>query len=328
MTTFLTGDVMVGDEEQYASAMALIARQLGLPARVAMGFREPSAGDTKVREDASGSTTAGSATDGAAARTTTFTGRDISAWVEIDLRGYGWVPFYPTPPESKRPDSAAPQPTPEPTTRSQQVPPRQPESSEPPTAQAQTPPADDAEAPREQADWRPAVLLAGGSALALLVLLAPFAVILIAKASRRRRRRRAPEPLRRVTGGWEEVLALAADHGLALAPAATRSEKAAALAERWAQAGGAHLGELAERADTAVFGEGITEAEEAERFWALVDELRTEVRTASRWRQRLRARFSLRSLRGRGRSRPRTPRPRRQPSWERWRGSRRDRRSS
>lgn len=304
MTTFLTGDVMVGDDEQYASAMALIAHQLGLPARVVVGFRTPGA---------DGGTSAAS---GASTRTT-FTGRDISAWVEVDLRGYGWVPFSPTPPESKRPDSAAPQPTPEPTTRSQQAPPRQPEPSQAPAPRAQTPPADDAEAPREQADWRPAVLVAGGSALALMVLIVPFAGIVLAKATQRRRRRRAPDPLRRVTGGWDDVLALAADHGLELARTSTRAEKAEALAQRWPQVGTARVGELAERADTAVFGEARTDAEEAERFWTLVDELHAEVSAGAGLRRRLRARFSLRSLR-------RAERRRRE--WWRLERSRRERR--
>jgi hypothetical protein len=46
-----------------------------------------------------------------------------------------------------------------------------------------------------------------------------------------------------------------------------------------------------------VFGDGTTAPEEAERFWALVDELRADVRAGTRWRRRVRARFSLRSLR-------------------------------
>lgn len=34
----LAGTAMVGDSEQYASAMALMARSLGLPSRVVLGF--------------------------------------------------------------------------------------------------------------------------------------------------------------------------------------------------------------------------------------------------------------------------------------------------
>lgn len=80
----LTGDVMVGDSEQYASAMALMAREFGLPSRVVLGFTPD------------GSNTAGTRME--------FTGDDIRAWVEIKLQHYGWVAFDPTPSESRIPD--------------------------------------------------------------------------------------------------------------------------------------------------------------------------------------------------------------------------------
>ena len=38
INALLAGSAMVGDSEQYASAMALMARELGLPSRVVMGF--------------------------------------------------------------------------------------------------------------------------------------------------------------------------------------------------------------------------------------------------------------------------------------------------
>jgi len=62
--------------EQYASAMAYMARLAGLPARVAIGF-------------------------GRGARQPgywTITSHDAHAWVEIYFSGIGWVPFDPTPP--------------------------------------------------------------------------------------------------------------------------------------------------------------------------------------------------------------------------------------
>jgi transglutaminase-like putative cysteine protease len=61
--------------EQYASAMAYMARRAGLPARVAIGFTR---GDKK-----SGRWSIGT--------------RDAHAWVEIYFRDIGWVPFDPTP---------------------------------------------------------------------------------------------------------------------------------------------------------------------------------------------------------------------------------------
>ncbi|GAA3389954.1 transglutaminase family protein [Cryptosporangium minutisporangium] len=61
--------------EQYASAMAYMARLAGLPARVAIGF----GGGTRNGDFWS------------------VTSHDAHAWVEIHFAGIGWVPFDPTP---------------------------------------------------------------------------------------------------------------------------------------------------------------------------------------------------------------------------------------
>ena len=42
IASLLTQPALVGDEEQYAVTMALMARELGLPARVVLGFVPPS----------------------------------------------------------------------------------------------------------------------------------------------------------------------------------------------------------------------------------------------------------------------------------------------
>ena len=91
----LAGSAMVGDSEQYASAMALMARSLGLPSRVVLGFlpKNDEGEISDSRTEKHGKTT-----------TTKFTGNDVTARVEIKLDGYGWVAFYPTPKETKVPD--------------------------------------------------------------------------------------------------------------------------------------------------------------------------------------------------------------------------------
>lgn len=65
-----------GTAEQFATAFAVLARELGLPTRLAVGFRE-------------GTRTA----DG----TLQVSGGDVAVWPEVEFAGYGWVPFHPTP---------------------------------------------------------------------------------------------------------------------------------------------------------------------------------------------------------------------------------------
>ena len=69
-------DGRTGYCEQFASAMAVMARTLGIPARVAVGFLRPkqTGADTYV-----------------------YSARDLHAWTEIYFPGSGWVMFDPTP---------------------------------------------------------------------------------------------------------------------------------------------------------------------------------------------------------------------------------------
>src|SRR6266540_1711272 len=61
--------------QQFAAAMAILVRELGIPARVAVGFRPGSqSGDTF-----------------------TVSTEDAHSWVEVLFPGYGWLPFEPTP---------------------------------------------------------------------------------------------------------------------------------------------------------------------------------------------------------------------------------------
>ncbi len=65
----------VGYCQQYAAALAWMAREAGIPARVAFGFtRGKREGDTYV-----------------------ITNRNAHAWTEVYLKGFGWVPFDATP---------------------------------------------------------------------------------------------------------------------------------------------------------------------------------------------------------------------------------------
>ncbi|MDO5681808.1 MAG: transglutaminase-like domain-containing protein, partial [Propionibacteriaceae bacterium] len=83
-----------GTSEQFATAYVLLARSVGLPSRVVVGFGdgEPLADNPDVR---------------------VVRGRDALAWPEVYFSGYGWVAFDPTPnPEgsqTQRPGRLPPQ---------------------------------------------------------------------------------------------------------------------------------------------------------------------------------------------------------------------------
>ena len=62
--------------EQFAAAMAVMARELGIPARVAVGFLVPE----RVDDD-----------------TWAYSSHDLHAWPELFFPGSGWVRFEPTP---------------------------------------------------------------------------------------------------------------------------------------------------------------------------------------------------------------------------------------
>ncbi|WP_324499852.1 DUF3488 and transglutaminase-like domain-containing protein [Nocardioides sp.] len=69
-------DDRTGYCEQFASAMAVMARSLGIPARVAVGFLRPE----RIGE-----------------RTWEYSAWDLHAWPELYFPGSGWVRFEPTP---------------------------------------------------------------------------------------------------------------------------------------------------------------------------------------------------------------------------------------
>lgn len=273
ITTLLAEDLMIGDDEQYAVAMALMARSLGAPARVVVGFY-PEDGSHGLVE---------------------LTGGEVHAWVEVAFDGVGWVPFDPTPP----PDQIVQEQTPEPQTspRPQALdpppPPDEPvELPDPPIAEegeAQT--EDEVEEETASSLW-----MVGLAGIPIVLVLLLIAAIVLAKALRARRRARAPRASDRASGGWSEVLDRARDLGVAAPPSATRREAAELL--RTELQGTSALA-VAERADAGVFDATEPTEEDLRALWADVDQLCQEMSRSVGWWSRLRARLSTKSLRHR-----------------------------
>lgn len=274
LTTMLDSEQITGDAEQYAAAMALMVRELGLPARVVMGFEVPEA-----------------SADGAV----TVTGDDVTAWVEVPFEGQGWMPFFPTPDEDQIPQIQDPEPQDRPEPQVLQPP-------EPPEEPPVVPPLDRNEAPTEQElpeeelTVRDVLLYVAAIGIPLLVLMSPFLVIAALKARRWRRRRSTGPPSTRIAGGWSELSDRVLDMGVAAGRGSTRRE-AARTYDRSLE--GARTTVLADRADSGVFAPDAVSAQDVDAYWADVATAIRRAGTRLTWRQRMRARFSLRSLRSR-----------------------------
>jgi transglutaminase-like putative cysteine protease len=179
----------VGYCEQFAGTYAAMARSVGLPARVAVGFTPGAVGaDGRYH----------------------VTDREAHAWPEVYITGYGWVAFEPTPgrgqPGAEDYTDVAPAEPEAPTTPATTVP------GEAATAPgATTPPT----TPEEQAGAEavdepgPSVVSRLLRAALVLLLLLPVALVaavpLLRRELRRRRRLSATTPAQRVLVAWDEA---------------------------------------------------------------------------------------------------------------------------
>ncbi|WP_341940446.1 transglutaminase domain-containing protein [Microbacterium sp. LWH10-1.2] len=278
----------VGDDEQFATAAALLAQHWGLESRVVLGARLPAA--EKV--------------PGIPSCDTECVGANMTAWVEVRASEGEWVAVDVTPQFSQLPSLI---------TEGEQLPehptvPEQPhsESLDPPQAQSDS---RDGEAPSEPAAsdaWAVAMLVArivGVGLLALTLLLLPLIVLLVVKGLRGRTRRTAADPEVRLVGAWEELADLYVDNGIAMTGRGTRVQGARSVGRPAAE-------RLARSVDDAVFAAHPPTDADADKAWSIVDAERVALRgEQTRWGG-LRARLRLRSFMARiapGRAASRTP---------------------
>lgn len=264
---------MVGDQEQYASAFALMARSLGYPARVVMGF-------------------APDVVEGGAP--VEVTGDDVTAWVEVAFTDVGWVSFDPTPDETDIPQDQVPKPQSEP----------QPQVRQPPRNENQ----DDTllspvELDSTKDDDSDAGFVLPGWAIAVgLSVLIPAAIVFIpllvigALKTRRARRRRGTGPGHdRVAGAWDELLDQYSELGYDVPAKLTRASIAERLDAQLPQAVG--LAGLATATDEAVFsGRDIDDAQ-SEHAWTEALAAVEVTRAAVTRVRRILSRYRVRSAR-------------------------------
>lgn len=274
LVDMVSGQAMVGDAEQYAALLAVLARSLGIPARVVVGFRVPPSG--------------------------LLTGADLTAWVEVPFAGSGWVRYDPTPPADRTSVLTEPQ-----APAGRHIADNQPPPAAAGGDSAQVQSGDQAQHPdrgqdEDRAGDRPAaglrwwgwVLIGLGGLLALLVL--PALAVLSVKWVRGRRRRRATDPGSGIKAAWRELLDAAADAGLLFPVDRTREQVGAELARI-----GVPAGDAARLADLADFSPAPPGPDLAVRQWAAVDRARAAILQRLSPTRRIRARLSPASLRRR-----------------------------
>lgn len=220
-------DVKSGYCIHFSAAMAVMARELGIPSRIAVGYAPGT------------STSERGELDGQALNGFQATGRDAHAWPELYFQGLGWVPFEPTPARGSVPDytqddtAAAPQASAEPTVAA----PANPTSTPSATATATAVAAGGASSTANR--WP----LAWGVSAVLLLLLATPALARVVVRRRRLGKVRGSPRWGTGSGGaglagsglagtadalvaWRELVATAVDYGYDFDPALTPARHA------------------------------------------------------------------------------------------------------
>jgi hypothetical protein len=257
--------------EQYATLIALLARELGVPARVVAGFRvAPPAGLTNLP-----------------AGTYAVTSAEAWTWVEIPVVGQGWVVLDASPgtyagrnqqpTEGARP-SQSPSPAPSQTALITQA--------SNPNGHAVAPKSNVPNSAGISAAALILIVLAVIVAVALLLLL----LLLVRKRLRVRRRRRRGDPRRRLLGAWQESLDVLVEAGLPDLTYLTSNEVAAVTGERFGGELAAQARYLGNAANAALFSPSSwIGSADADAAWRAQVVMSRSVRRRLGWRERITA---------------------------------------
>jgi hypothetical protein len=273
VSLLLEGNQMIGDQEQYASAYALMARSFGYPARVVMGFAP------EIPEDGG---------------TVEVTGENVTAWVEVAFDKVGWVAFDPTPEETDIPQDQVPKPQSEP----------QPQVRQPPRADKDD---EDLLTPveLEKSDktdngllfflpgWVWAILIS--LAIPAAIIFIPLLVIGWLKKRRAEKRRKAAAVHDQVAGAWAELADQYSELGYEVPGRVTRVMVADRLERQLAGTEQpVRLKRIAAEADEAVFAGREVDVATSEKVWteamAAVEAARAGLSRTRQWISRYRMR--------------------------------------
>lgn len=247
LNSFLTANRAAGGgrgtSEQFAASYVVLARILGLPTRIVVGFHAGNRTPDGWWQIRSG---------------------DAFAWPEVYFSGAGWVPFDPTPQDQKTP------PPPEALTQQAK---KQQQAKQQQYQQLQSPSGSDAQAPDIPPDeaplWQRLAPLWITLAVLVVLLAIPIAFV-VARRVRRRRRLWRGSPPERIIGSWAEVLDLLRQDGTRPKPHLSASEIAASVDAMDAAGNGKKAGSvpsiqpLADLVNLVGFADGLVGPAEAD----------------------------------------------------------------
>ncbi|WP_317643284.1 transglutaminase-like domain-containing protein [Bombiscardovia apis] len=299
IASMLKAQPMVGDSEQYASLMALLARQSGLPSRLVLGF---------LPQAPQGSIDSERTPPASQQAHSSFRGKDAQAWVEINFTDLGWVAFYPTPPASRQPQ---PQAQPEPETTKLLRPPStelvqplvEPEASDLSSAGADSAGSN----PNPPSFWErrgPLIKRIGVLSLPLWLTGSLLAALMLLQRRRLYRYKHLGDPRARIERGWAYLAGVAGQHNhRALG---TRSQQAQSIAQAYTQQLRRQLRrqeqrqdkaftelchQLSQEADQASFSSSPCSEAQALLYWQQIEQARAYLISASsrsrRWKLRI-----------------------------------------
>ena len=254
-----------GTSEQFAATFAVMARMVGLPTRIVMGFHTGRSQGGQRYQVNSG---------------------DAFAWPEVFFSGQGWVAFDPTPAAGENverpPDEQTAQAQQQKQAKAEQLDAIEDEDTPPP---AELDPAEPADADKGLST--PAKVGIGGGA-GLLVLLGLPLVLLILRRRLRARRLTRGTPSGRVVGAWWELLDALTLARRRPAPHLAAAEVAALAAEPVAGRPGPlpPVAELAALVNMVTFAPGLADDSHAQRSAELVTGYAAALRARRSWWRR------------------------------------------
>jgi transglutaminase-like putative cysteine protease len=268
---FLVENHERGTSEHFATAYAVMARTLGLPTRVVVGFR-PGEATGGLRQVTSG---------------------DVLVWPEVKFARLGWVPFYPTPEKIGRgtSGSVAAGETQQKLENIQKNAASRQGGRGPGASNATTPPRRLTIVPGSSTPWWAYVLVA-----IFGLILAYVVVVLLVPFLRRRRRRSWPTPSERITGAWLQVVEHLGDVGLSGVRTLTAHEVVHFGTRSVGEPAAGHLRPLADLVNRSRFSSSAPGPHAAEMAWQHCDAVgRLVTERAGRF-YRMRRRLHPRSL--------------------------------